>query len=149
MLASSHTSVLINHCSAQLRMHTRATTFLGRVLLVGWGWRAWTVGIGTASNDTRATRHTGPHTRGIDAGACKPTRSPRMAPSRGRATGKTEQGERGVGLCTWRFGLADGDYERKSKTSVALCSCCYCCLGLPLSSFFCCYFHILGKKIKT
>lgn len=37
MLASSHTSVLINHCSARLRMHTRATTFLDRLLLVGGG----------------------------------------------------------------------------------------------------------------
>lgn len=34
VLASSHISVLINHCSAQLRTHTRATTFLERVLLV-------------------------------------------------------------------------------------------------------------------
>lgn len=36
MLASSHTSVLINHCSAQLRMHTRATTFPGQAL-ARWG----------------------------------------------------------------------------------------------------------------
>lgn len=47
VLASSHTSVLINHCSAQLRKHTRATTFLGRVLLVGEGLkRLRTVGLG-------------------------------------------------------------------------------------------------------
>lgn len=65
VLASSHTSVLINHCSAQLRMHTRATTSLERVLLVGVGvgmgvgeregLETADRGIGTASNETRAT----------------------------------------------------------------------------------------------
>lgn len=55
VLASSHTSVLINHYSAQLRMHTRATTSLGWVLLVWEGLETPDCGIGTASNETRAT----------------------------------------------------------------------------------------------
>lgn len=55
VLASSHTSVLINHCSAQLRMHTRVTTFLGQVLLVAEGLETADCEIGTASNDMRAT----------------------------------------------------------------------------------------------
>lgn len=55
VLAFSHTRVLIKHCSAQLRMQTRATTFLGRVLLVGEGLETADCGIGTASNDVRAT----------------------------------------------------------------------------------------------
>lgn len=70
VLASSHTSVLINHCSAQLRMHTRATTFLGRAQLAGEGLETADCGIGTASNDMRATMThrptlTGTHTIGI------------------------------------------------------------------------------------
>lgn len=56
VLASSHISVLKNHCSAQLRTHTRATTFLERVLLVGKkGLETADCGNGTASNDMRAT----------------------------------------------------------------------------------------------
>lgn len=55
VLGSSHTSVLINHCRAQLRMHTRATTFMGQALLAGEGLETADCGIGTASNDMRAT----------------------------------------------------------------------------------------------
>lgn len=38
--------------------------------------------------------------------------------------------------CTWQFGLAYGVRDGLKKTSVALCSCCYCCLGYRSQVFF-------------
>ena len=63
VLASSHTSVLINYCSADAAPdahegdHLSGTGGAAKWGGEGWGLETadWTVGIGTASNDMRAT----------------------------------------------------------------------------------------------
>lgn len=145
VLASSHTSVLINHCSAQLRMHTRATTSLGRVLLVGEGLETADCGIGTASNETRATWHTGPrlqvHTHTGHTHQVRKRNSTRLrvgvvaCTAQSRGPQQKTLNKRGVCLVPGRFGLANGAREGLA-TTVALCSCCYCCLGYRSQVFF-------------
>lgn len=138
VLASSHTSVLINHCSAQLRMHTRATTFLGQVLLSGGG--PGDCGIGTASNDMRATWHTGPrlqvHTHNRHTQQARVSRRGRQ--SRGPQQ-KTVNKVSVLYLAVWVSKWSKRGTRNLSGSLLMLLLMSW----LPLSSFFCCYFHIL------
>lgn len=129
VFASSHARVLMNHCGAQLRTHTKATTFSVTGAVSGGGPGE----IGTASNQMRAIRHTGPHLQ-VHSKAYAPVAVVSRVPL-SRGPKEETLNKRGVCLVPGRWGWYTGVRDGL-ETSVALCSCCYCCLGYCSQYFF-------------